>query len=201
MTQHQLESTIPSILADATRHWSDRLAIVDDGLSLSFQALQDRAQGVGKALIQAGLQPGEPFAIWAPNSALWVVAALGGQLAGGVLVPINTRFKAAEAADVIRRSRSRFLFIVNEFLGTSYPSLLVDEDLPELAEQILLDSHSLLSFIDRGKSISQGRLNECSSQIKPGDLADIIYTSGTTGRSKGVMSSHGAKYRSLYPLV
>ena len=191
MTQHQLESTIPRILAEASRHWADRLAIVDEGLSLSFQALQARAQGVSKALIQAGLEPGEPFAIWAPNSALWIVAALGGQLAGGVLVPINTRFKAAEAADVIRRSKSRFLFIVNEFLGTSYPRLLVNEALPDLAEQILLDSNSLLAFIARGKSISQATLNERSTQIKPGDLSDILYTSGTTGRSKGVMSSHG----------
>ncbi len=191
MTQTQIGRTIPGVLADAARQWSQRQAILDGGMSLSFQELQDRAQGLAKALMQAGLQSGERFAIWAPNSALWIIAALGGQIAGGVLVPINTRFKGAEAADVIRRSKSRFLFIVTEFLDTSYPDLLADEKLPDLAGQILLDADSLGDFANTGMSISAAKLSERTAHIKPTDLSDIIYTSGTTGKSKGVMTNHG----------
>ena len=62
--------------------------------------------------------------IWAPNSLDWIVSALGAVSAGAVLVPLNTRFKGAEAADVLRRSGARLLFVTGTFLGTSYVASL-----------------------------------------------------------------------------
>ena len=44
--------------------------------------------------------------IWAPNTLDWIVSALGAVTAGAVLVPLNTRFKGAEAAYVLARSRA-----------------------------------------------------------------------------------------------
>ena len=60
-----------------------------------------------RALIAAGIEPGDRVAVWAPNSLEWIVAALGVTTAGGVLVPVNTRFKGAEAAYVLARSGAR----------------------------------------------------------------------------------------------
>ena len=40
--------------------------------------------------------------MWAPNCAEWMLAALGLLRAGGVLVPMNTRFKGGEAAYILR---------------------------------------------------------------------------------------------------
>jgi hypothetical protein len=48
--------------------------------------------------IRPGSSKGDRVAIWAPNSAEWIIAAFGLLTAGGVLVPVNTRFKADEAA-------------------------------------------------------------------------------------------------------
>ena len=62
--------------------------------------------------------------IWSPNCAEWVIAALGAVGAGALLVPLNTRFKGAEAAYILRRSGARLLFTVEGFLGTDYPRLL-----------------------------------------------------------------------------
>ena len=63
---------------------------------------------------------------------------IGLQSAGAVLVPLNTRFKGAEAGYVLRKSRARLLFTVGEFLGTrlrrrrsparSCPALARDRD-------------------------------------------------------------------------
>ena len=44
--------------------------------------------------------------------------------AGAVLVPLNTRYKGAEAAYILRASGARILFTVQGFLGTDYPALL-----------------------------------------------------------------------------
>ncbi len=45
--------------------------------------------------------------MWAPNSAEWIIAAFGIMTAGAVLVPVNTRFKAEEAADVVSAAAPR----------------------------------------------------------------------------------------------
>ena len=49
------------------------------------------------------MRPGDRVAIWAPNGYRWIVAALGLWEAGAVLVPVNTRFKGAEAAVILGR--------------------------------------------------------------------------------------------------
>ena len=53
-----------------------------------------------------------------------MIAALGAIGAGGVLVPLNTRFKGAEAAYVLGRSGARFLCTVTGFLDTDYVAML-----------------------------------------------------------------------------
>ncbi len=60
------------------------------------------------------------MAIWAPNSAEWIIAAFGLLTAGGVLVPVNTRFKADEAADIISRSGAKAVLVQQGFLGVDY---------------------------------------------------------------------------------
>ncbi len=66
-------------------------------------------------------EKGDRVAIWAPNSAEWIIAAFGLLTAGGVLVPVNTRFKADEAADIIRRSGAKVVLVAKGFPGTGIP--------------------------------------------------------------------------------
>src|SRR5690606_40927054 len=60
-----------------------------------------------RAVVASGLRPGDRAAIWAPNSARWIIAALGVLAAGGILVPVNTRFKGEEARYAIGREIGR----------------------------------------------------------------------------------------------
>ena len=116
--------TIPAAVARASRLWHDAEALVDGDVRLTFGQLETRVRQAAGAFIASGLQPGDRVAIWAPNSAAWVITSLGVYAAGGVLVPINTRFKAAEAAHVLNTSGARFLCTVTDFLGTDYVSEL-----------------------------------------------------------------------------
>src|ERR1019366_2706544 len=65
----------------------------------------------------------------------------GAMSAGGVLVPLNTRFRGREAADILARSRARMLLCVNGFLGNDYPAWLRDAGiaLPDLAATVVLE--------------------------------------------------------------
>lgn len=55
--------------------------------------------------------------MWAPNSIEWVVSALAATYAGGVLVPVNSRYTASEAADIVERTRATLVVVDDGFLG------------------------------------------------------------------------------------
>ena len=129
----EIPPSIPRVLARAAQRFADAAAIVDGDQRLTFRQLQDQALAATAACIACGIRPGDRVGIWAPNSAQWVVAALGILGCGGVLVPLNTRLKGKEAGFILRRSGARVLVTVAEFLGTHYPALLSGESLPAAA--------------------------------------------------------------------
>jgi long-chain-fatty-acid--CoA ligase ACSBG len=61
-----------------------------------------------------------------------------------------------------------------------------------IPEEIGKDSriYSWKQFLEIGKKIEDGVIDQILSRIKPGQCACLIYTSGTTGHPKGVMLSH-----------
>src|SRR5437764_14193801 len=136
------DRTIPAMAASAASQFGDRVAIVDGDTRLSYADLFDQARRFGAALVNAGIAPGDRVAIWAFNSAEWVVALFGLSQAGAVLVPINTRWKGAEAADVLRRSRARLLVTVTDFLGNDYLAMLDEQELPDLSTTVVVRTDS-----------------------------------------------------------
>src|SRR6476619_3616718 len=125
---------------DAARHDGDAIAVVDGARRVDFATLRGMVDEAARALLASGIERGDRVAVWAPNSLEWIVAALGVTTAGGVLVPVNTRFKGAEAAYVLARSGARALFTVRGFLDTDYPDLLAAAGvpLPALERTVLL---------------------------------------------------------------
>lgn len=158
------------VLSTADR-FGDAEAVVDGPLRLSFTELVDRIRCTAGAFAELGIERGDRVAIWAPNSAEWVIAAFGLLTAGGVLVPVNTRFKADEAADIIGRSGARAVMVQKGFL---------DQDYTVPAGVPVIDLKS--DFLGSGSPFSR--------EVRGTDIADIIFTSGTTGRPKGAKMNH-----------
>ena len=104
MTKGLPWQTIPEMVLSAADRFGDAEAVVDGPLRLTFNELVERIRCAAGAFAELGIDKGERVAIWAPNSAEWIVAAFGLLTAGGVLVPVNTRFKTEEAGDIIVRS-------------------------------------------------------------------------------------------------
>jgi putative sialic acid transporter len=194
--------TIPALLSGAAKLWRELPAIEEDHRSLSYGALNEECRRVAAAFIGAGLQQGGCVAIWAPNSAEWVVCAVAVQMAGGVIVPLNTRFKGKEAGYILRRAEVRMLVTVQEFLGIDYMGLLADEMLPALQQVILLSGADARywdwpTFLRQAGDVSRAEVESRIDALTGEDLADIMFTSGTTGNPKGVMSSHRQNLRAF----
>lgn len=200
--------TIPALVDDAAERFADVEALVDrDGgaeVRWTFADLRERVRESARALMASGIEAGDRVAVWAPNIWEWVVAALGTHVAGGVLVPINTRWKGREAAYAVDNSGARILFTVTDFLDTDYVTLLreLDAGPPSSLEEIVVlrgtvaeGSTSFADFLARAGGVDAAALAARTAGITGGDLCHIMFTSGTTGNPKGAMLVHSAVCR------
>jgi acyl-CoA synthetase (AMP-forming)/AMP-acid ligase II len=188
------------MLRQAAQRFGERAAIVDGDVRLSYRELVQCGEHVARSLIALGVQSGNRVAIWAPNLHEWIVAACGVHAAGAVLVPINTRMKGAEAADILARSRARVLICIAEFLGQDYPALLDGLRPPTLEHVVVLRGAGEIGwegFLEAGRGVAAARVHEREQGLSAQSTADLMFTSGTTGRPKGVMAAHGPTLRAF----
>ncbi len=208
------DMTIPAMMRAACVEYADRDALVDAVTRVKFAELGEMASLAAKAMIGIGVERGDRVAIWAPNVGEWVVIVLGALAAGATIVPINTRYKGHEAADIIDRSGARVLFTMTEFLDTDYVAMLRDAaggrgaehpvaDLPGLKDIVVIEGHapagtmSLGELLQLSLSVTDAEQAEREAAITPDAISDIMFTSGTTGRSKGVMTTHAQTLRTF----
>src|SRR5262245_54817020 len=113
-------ANIPELALRGAEQFGDRPAVVDGAVHLDFADVRDAMLAVASSLIADGIQPGDRVALWAPNSAAWITTALGTLATGALLVPLNTRFTAREAAYILDVVDAARLFVTDGFLGRDY---------------------------------------------------------------------------------
>ncbi len=200
--EEQAPLTVPALVAASAARHADVEALVDEATRLTYAELLPAVRRAAGGAMAVGIERGDRVAIWAPNISEWVIAALGVLSVGGVLVPLNTRFKGPEAAYVLAKSGARVLFTVSGFLGVDYVGML-----RQAADRSLLDTVVVLrgespdgtltwsDYLGGADKVGADEVDERRSAVRPDDLSDIIFTSGTTGRPKGAVVTHGQTVR------
>ncbi|MFE2534667.1 fatty acid--CoA ligase family protein [Streptomyces sp. NPDC059371] len=213
---------VPGLVRSAAARFADREAVVEGRTRVSYAELGARVERAAAACMASGVRAGDRVAIWAPNTLDWIVSALGAVSAGAVLVPLNTRFKGAEAVYVLARSRARLLFVTGTFLGTSYvaslrraagepgeaaggavpgpgagplPGLPHLERVVVLADDAPADFRTFKDFLADGEGVGRDEVRRRGEAVSGGSPSDIVFTSGTTGRPKGALITHAQTLR------
>ncbi|HEX5265177.1 MAG TPA: FadD3 family acyl-CoA ligase [Acidimicrobiales bacterium] len=199
---HAHPETIPAALRRAATAYGAEEAVVERGRRVSFAELAGLVDDAARALVATGVQPGDRVAIWAPNSLEWMVASFSVYAAGGVLVPLNTRFKGEEAGHVLRTSGARVLLGTTDLLGTDLLALIeAVPGLDALDRTVVLHGPARAGavtweqLLGRGGAVDAATVRAREEAVRPEDPSDIIFTSGTTGRPKGAVLTHGASVR------
>jgi long-chain acyl-CoA synthetase len=157
----------------------DRVATWDSA------TVADKTLRLASGLRDAGVGNGSRVALWAPNSPVWIVAALAVLAAGGVVVPIDDLADAEQFETALASSAARLVFTTarhREAVGAvldahAARALLVDE--PEFDGQVAPSWLSLL-----------GERNEDLPTPAPTAPALLSWTSGTTGSPKAFFLTH-----------
>jgi len=203
--------TMPNLVEDAAQRHGAIEALVDGHVRLTYAELAPAVDRYARGFVAAGVGAGERVAVWAPNCAEWMLAALGALRAGAVLVPLNTRFKGAEAAYILRNAGATTLLTVRGFLGSDYPAMLTDEDTGALARIVVLRQEGdaaaagpagvailgLEELLAAGQRVGTSDTAARAAAVGPEDVSDLIFTSGTTGHPKGAATTHAQSLRTF----
>lgn len=190
--------TVPAALDRLAQQFPAHLALITEDRSFTAADLRTEVHRATAALIGLDVQPRDRVAIWSPNTWHWVVACLAIHHAGAAMVPLNTRYTAEEASDVLVRTDTPVLFGMGQFLGNDRVADLDRATLPALRHivRIPIDAPETGAgtwdeFITAGTDLEGTDVVIArASAVAPDDVSDILFTSGTTGRSKGVLCAH-----------
>lgn len=185
--------SIPALLAWRARQTPDwpaaQVRANDAWRSLDWGTMAQRSEALARALVAAGVEPGDRVAIWCRTRLEWSLLDFAVLMAGAVSVGLYPSLTLAQATQQLQRADCRLLFVerLEQARGVSLPGLRV----------VAIDTEAdgaatgLEAFIAEGNGVSAEQVHQRWQALDRQALANLVFTSGTTGEPKAAMLSHG----------
>lgn len=164
--------TLVDHLLAAEAAWGDRPAWTFEDAdhattTLTFAEVAARSAAYAQGLRERGVGPGDRVAVMLGNVADFPLVWLALQRLGAAIVPLNVRYRSADAAHVVADSGARLAVTTGEHVA------LLEGLVPTV----------LVGDLASDASYEQGPVDADA-------VVNVQYTSGTTGRPKGCLLSH-----------
>ncbi len=165
----------------------DAVVVVHQDVRWSYRDFAQRVDQVARALLAAGLEPGDRMGIWAPNCSEWLLVQYASAKAGVILVNVNPAYRTSELEYVLCQSGCRLLVSARAFKTSDYAAMVqeVAPRCPELERTVFLDTASWDELVAEGDTDVT-----LPAHLQFDDPINIQYTSGTTGFPKGATLTH-----------
>lgn len=204
MTTQQPPADLPSIpallawRAERTPDWpAAQVRHADAWRSLDWGEVARRSEALARALVAAGVEPGDRVAIWSRTRLEWSLLDFAVLMAGATSVGLYPSLTPAQATQQLQRAGCRLLFVERpgQAQGLALPGLRV----------VAIDGDGLAAldaFIAAGNDVPADQVRRRWQALERTSLANLVFTSGTTGEPKAAMLSHGNLLAAVaaYPL-
>jgi len=204
-------ASIYSVFAETAERRGDHTAVIYLGSRFSYRRLRQLAEAFAAALAGLGVTRGQKVMLYIPNGIQWVVAWLGVQRLGAVVVPITPIYTPHDITYIANDSGAETIVCADTNFGYVRSALpqtglkrVIFSNMADLLPAWKRAFGYLFDVVPRGRTEGGGSAHAfrrliTSSVGKPlpdgagpggSDTAEILYTGGTTKFPKGVPISH-----------
>ncbi|MCC9312196.1 amino acid adenylation domain-containing protein, partial [Kitasatospora sp. RB6PN24] len=172
-------STLPGLFEAQVARTPGAVAVVFEGVEVSYAELDARANRLARLLVGEGVGPESVVAVCLPRGVDAVVALLGVLKAGGAYLPVDPGYPAERIGFMVADASP----VVALVSGATLPVV------PVSVRSVVLDAPETVASL---AALSADAPSD-AERLAPLALAHpayVIYTSGSTGRPKGVVVEH-----------
>lgn len=194
---------VDDFLRRATQVYSEKTAIIDGDIRLTYGEFTARVNRLSNALLELGLCRGDRACVLSPNSHFFLESFYATSQIGVILVPLNYRLSAPEHAYILNHAGVRAVLVDSEYTAVLDE---VRDDLGRVEHFIsaAYDGEARHGWLDWNELIANASPTPPPAPSPPIDENDVLsinYTSGTTARPKGVMLTHRNCYLNAYNMI
>jgi nonribosomal peptide synthetase DhbF len=173
------QTTLPALIEAQVAQRGDATALVCEDSTLTYAALNARANQLAHLLIAQGAGPEQIVAVALPRSAELIVGLLAIVKSGAAYLPLDPDYPADRLAFMLADAKPVCLITSNA----------IAQRLPEAAPRLVLDDPDTAGVLARQPDTNP-RDQDRTAPLTPLNSAYVIYTSGSTGTPKAVVVSH-----------
>ena len=202
------EECLGTALDRSAERWGGRTGWVFEDERYSFARMREETDRIARALMAAGIGPGDVISVWASNLPVFAALEFACAKTGAILAAVSTRSKSFELSHLLEQSEARLLIMMEGFLKHDFVETLGEVGLnpdggrvssdrvPHLRTVVSLASRpapgfmAWSDFLDRHAEVTPDELARRQAERQWREPVLLQYTSGTTAAPKGALLNH-----------